>query len=89
MQQAKLRGPNHKKSMPFGPFRTHTIPINIGQLTVFDAGAVVDIAALEARNGVSGLGFFYQQVVDLPLRKRMSSALFSRVNKAGISLCIF
>src|SRR5487761_1902221 len=35
MQQAKLRGPNHKKSMPFGPFRTHTIPVNVGQLTVF------------------------------------------------------
>jgi len=49
MQQAKLRGPNHKKSMPFGPFRTHTVPINVGQLGVFDAGAVVDVAALEAR----------------------------------------
>jgi large subunit ribosomal protein L15 len=49
MQQAKLRGPNHKKSMPFGPFRTHTIPVNVGQLTAFDAGSVVDVAALEAR----------------------------------------
>jgi large subunit ribosomal protein L15 len=49
MQQAKLRGPNHKKSMPFGPFRTHTIPINVGQLVVFDAGSVVDVEALEAR----------------------------------------
>jgi large subunit ribosomal protein L15 len=49
MQQAKLRGPNHKKSMPFGPFRTHTVPINVGQLGVFDPGAVVDVAALEAR----------------------------------------
>jgi large subunit ribosomal protein L15 len=49
MQQAKLRGPNHKKSMPFGPFRTHTVPINVGQLGVFDAGTVVDVAALEAR----------------------------------------
>lgn len=52
MQQAKLRGPNHKKSMPFGPFRTHTVPINVGQLGVFDAGAVVDVAALEARGMV-------------------------------------
>jgi large subunit ribosomal protein L15 len=49
MQQAKLRGPNHKKSMPFGPFRTHTVPINVSQLGVFDAGSVVDVAALEAR----------------------------------------
>lgn len=49
MQQAKLRGPNHKKSMPFGPFRTHTVPINVGQLAVFEAGTVVDVEVLEAR----------------------------------------
>jgi len=49
MQQAKLRGPNHKKSMPFGPFRTHSVPVNVGQLTVFEAGTVVDVAALEGR----------------------------------------
>jgi large subunit ribosomal protein L15 len=49
MQQAKMRGPNHKKSMPFGPFRTHTIPINVGQLALFEAGSVVDVGALEAR----------------------------------------
>ena len=49
MQQAKLRGPNHKKSMPFGPFRTYTIPLNVGQLAVFEPGTVVDVAALEAR----------------------------------------
>ncbi len=49
MQQAKLRGPNHKKSMPMGPFRTHTVPVNVGSLSVFDAGSVVDIEALEAK----------------------------------------
>jgi large subunit ribosomal protein L15 len=49
MQQAKQRGPNHKKSMPFGPFRTHTVPVNVGQLEVFAVGSVVDVAALEAR----------------------------------------
>ena len=54
MQKGKLRGPNHKKSMPFGPFRTHTIPVNVGSLVVFDAGAVVDVEALEARGLVKG-----------------------------------
>ncbi len=54
MQKGKLRGPNHKKSMPFGPFRTHSIPVNVGSLDVFDAGSVVDIAALEARGLVKG-----------------------------------
>lgn len=49
MQQGKLRGANHKKSMPMGPFRTHTVPVNVGQLEVFEPGSVVDVAALEAR----------------------------------------
>jgi len=49
MQQAKLRGPNHKKSMPMGPFRTNSVPVNVGQLGVFEAGSVVDIDALTAR----------------------------------------
>jgi large subunit ribosomal protein L15 len=54
MQKGKLRGPNHKKSMPFGPFRTHTIPVNVSSLAVFPAGSVVDIAALEERGLVKG-----------------------------------
>lgn len=54
MQKGKLRGPNHKKSMPFGPFRTHTIPINVGQLGIFEAGSVVDVTALEERGLVKG-----------------------------------
>ena len=54
MQKGKLRGPNHKKSMPMGPFRTHSIPVNVGSLAVFEAGSVVDVAALEARGLVKG-----------------------------------
>ena len=46
MQQGKLRGPNRKMSMPFGPFRTHTVAVNVGKLNVFEAGSVVDIDAL-------------------------------------------
>jgi len=54
MQKGKLRGPNHKKSMPMGPFRTHTIPVNLEALAGFEAGTVVDVAALEARGLVKG-----------------------------------
>jgi large subunit ribosomal protein L15 len=54
MQKGKLRGPNHKKSMPMGPFRTHTIPVNVGSLATFDPGSVVDVEALEARGLVKG-----------------------------------
>ncbi|MDH3226685.1 MAG: uL15 family ribosomal protein, partial [Thermoleophilia bacterium] len=31
---------------PFGPFRTHTVAVNVGKLNVFEAGSVVDIDAL-------------------------------------------
>ncbi len=49
MQKGKLRGPNHKKSMPIGPFRTHSVPVNVGSLsTAFASGSVVDVDALVA-----------------------------------------
>jgi large subunit ribosomal protein L15 len=42
MRMRKLRGPHMKKSMPFEPFRTHTQPVNLGDLEQrFDAGAEV------------------------------------------------
>jgi large subunit ribosomal protein L15 len=39
MRMRKLRGPHMKKSMPFEPFRTHTQPVNLGDLEQrFEAG---------------------------------------------------
>ena len=32
MRTRKLRGPHHKMSMPFEPFRTHTQPVNVADL---------------------------------------------------------
>lgn len=58
MRMRKLRGPNKKMSMPFEPFRTHTQPVNVGQLEErFEAGATVDVdslrlAGLATRRGV-------------------------------------
>jgi large subunit ribosomal protein L15 len=53
MRMRKLRGPHMKKSMPFEPFRTHTQPVNLGDLEArFDDGAEVTLAELQAR----GLG---------------------------------
>src|SRR5213080_2174182 len=53
MRMRKLRGPHMKKSMPFEPFRTHTQPVNLGDLEArFDAGAEVTLEALAAK----GLG---------------------------------
>jgi large subunit ribosomal protein L15 len=49
MQQGKLRGSNRKMSMPMGPFRTHSVPVNVGRLAIFEAGATVDPEALAER----------------------------------------
>jgi len=39
MRMRKLRGPTKKMSMPFGPFRTHTQPVNLADLEArFEAG---------------------------------------------------
>jgi large subunit ribosomal protein L15 len=48
MRMRKLRGPNKKMSMPFEMFRTHTQPVNLGDLEKrFESGASVDLAALK------------------------------------------
>src|SRR5437660_8484671 len=50
MRMRKLRGPHMKKSMPFEPFRTHTQPVNVGDLEArFEAGDAVTVEALQAR----------------------------------------
>src|SRR3954449_5895828 len=53
MRMRKLRGPTKKMSMPFEPFRTHTQPVNLGDLEArFEAGAEVTLDALKEK----GLG---------------------------------
>src|SRR5688572_16926214 len=48
MRMRKLRGPNKKMSMPFEPFRTHTLPVNLSDLEKrFDDGADVTLDALK------------------------------------------
>lgn len=47
MRVGKLRGPNKKMSMPFGPFRTYTAGVNVSRLAEkFEAGAEVTPEAL-------------------------------------------
>src|SRR4029079_11440396 len=55
MRLGKLRGPNHRKSMPMGPFRTHTTPVNVRDLERFDAGVEVTPDLLKAAGGVRTL----------------------------------
>src|SRR3954452_10484085 len=55
MRLGKLRGPNHKKSMPMGPFRTHTTPVNVRELARFDAGTEVTPELLKQAGVVRSL----------------------------------
>jgi large subunit ribosomal protein L15 len=50
MRMRKLRGPHMKKSMPFEMFRTHTQPVNVGDLDRrFEPGDVVTLEAMNAK----------------------------------------
>jgi large subunit ribosomal protein L15 len=55
MRLGKLRGSNHRKSMPMGPFRTHTTPVNVRDLERFDAGVEVTPDLLKAARVVRTL----------------------------------
>src|SRR5947209_8015427 len=55
MRLGKLRGPNHRKSMPMGPFRTHATPVNVRDLERFDAGVEVTPDLLKTAGVVRSL----------------------------------
>jgi large subunit ribosomal protein L15 len=55
MRLGKLRGPNHKKSMPMGPFRTRTTPVNLRDLERFGAGVEVTPELLKSAGVVRSL----------------------------------
>jgi ribosomal protein L15 len=55
MRLGKLRGPNHKKSMPMGPFRTFTTPVNLRELERFDAGTEITPELLKQAGVVRSL----------------------------------
>jgi hypothetical protein len=55
MRLGKLRGPNHRKSMPMGPFRTYTTPVNLRDLERFDAGTEITPELLKQAGVVRSL----------------------------------
>ncbi len=72
MRMRKLRGPHMKKSMPFEPFRTHTQPVNIGDLEErFEAGAEVTIE----RSRPPGLGTRKDIPIKILARGELGKAL--------------
>ena len=72
MRMRKLRGPHMKKSMPFEPFRTHTQPVNIGDLAArFQAGTDVTLDLLSS----AGLGARKDIPVKILARGELTHAL--------------
>jgi len=72
MRMRKLRGPTKKMSMPFEPFRTHTQPVNVGDLEArFDSGASVTLDALRDK----GLGTRKGVPVKILAKGELSKAL--------------
>jgi large subunit ribosomal protein L15 len=49
MRLGKQRGSTSKDAMPIGPFRTSTVPVNVGALDSFDDGAEVTPETLVER----------------------------------------
>jgi large subunit ribosomal protein L15 len=49
MRVGKQRGATSKDAMPIGPFRTSTVPVNVGSLDAFDEGAEVTPETLVER----------------------------------------
>lgn len=57
MRLGKLRGAHMKKSMPIGPFRTSSVPVNVGRLAkAFEAGAEVTPEALVEKGIIKNTG---------------------------------
>ncbi len=72
MRLGKLRGPNHKKSMPMGPFRTHTTPVNLRDLERFDEGVEVTPELLKSAGIVRTLKHPVKILGEGELTKRLT-----------------
>jgi large subunit ribosomal protein L15 len=80
MRLGKLRGPNHKKSMPMGPFRTRTTPVNVASLERFDEGVEVTPELLRSAGVVRTLKHPIKILAkgDLSTRLTVSAHAFSK-----------
>jgi hypothetical protein len=72
MRLGKLRGSNHKKSMPMGPFRTFTTPVNLRDLERFDAGTEITPELLKQAGVVRSLKHPIKILASGELTKKLS-----------------
>ena len=73
MRLGKLRGNTSADAMPIGPFRTHTQPVNVGDLDDrFDAGAEVTPESLKASGLVRKLSIDVKVLGEGELTKNLT-----------------
>ena len=73
MRLGKLRGNTSADAMPLGPFRTHTQPVNVGDLEQrFDVGAEVTPEALKSSGLVRKLSVDVKVLGEGELTKQLS-----------------
>ena len=75
MRLGKLRGPTSKDAMPIGPFRTSTVPVNVGALDVFDDGAEVTPETLVERGVIKNTKIDVKLLGNGELKKKLTVRL--------------
>jgi large subunit ribosomal protein L15 len=90
MRLGKQRGSTSKDAMPIGPFRTSTIPVNVGSLDRFDDGAEVTPESLVERGLLKNTKVDVKLLGNGELKKRLtvrvhaiSASAREKVEKAG------
>jgi large subunit ribosomal protein L15 len=73
MRVGKKRGATSKDAMPIGPFRTHTVPVNVSELErVFADGDTVNVEALLERGLIKNTRADVKVLGNGELKKKLS-----------------
>jgi large subunit ribosomal protein L15 len=84
MRLGKLPGPNKRKSMPIGPHRTETVPVNVRDLErVFDDGADVTLEALVEKGLIKNTKIDVKILGHGDLKKRLTVTAHAFSKSAG------
>src|SRR5881397_3171195 len=90
MRLGKQRGSTSKDAMPIGPFRTSTVPVNVGSLDRFDDGAEVTPESLVERGLLKNTKTDVKLLGNGDLKKKLtirvhgiSATAREKVEKAG------
>jgi ribosomal protein L18E len=84
MRLGKLPGANKRKSMPIGPHRTETVPVNVRDLErVFDDGADVTLEALVEKGLIKNTRIDVKVLGHGDLKKKLTVTAHAFSKSAG------